>query len=357
MFHNIDRHLFTRLVTSLGREPGEASPVMAYLIWLEKMSKDFRLVSKLLNWPDHLLNDLVNESILVLNCIGSDHFQHHHENNVASFIDRLPLTQTVTRTTVTLRYLHENRVTIIRAVKKIMTDVCERAFNDIVQKVEHDKAMILRGQNVMMMNNVVVNNNVNNNNNNNIVGGGNMLGNFVYYNSSDPLGLVSQNRMNSEGRSNTSIINNNNVNNVGVNAWSNIGVGGFDVPNASDYNPTAEEILGDNDVINEMFKRLDMNNNMNNNNNNNSIEEMMLRNVAQDDRTIFLTFSKGYPISEAEVRDYFSRLVHSLISHIYSLKWLVRFSFFRKIFKIILEVNLEDLSIFFFNFLDFNNNI
>ncbi|KAF7811612.1 mitochondrial intermembrane space import and assembly protein 40-like protein [Senna tora] len=52
-FHKIDRILFTRLVVSLGRDPGEAMKVVAYLVWLEKMSKDFdciiSAVTKIIN--------------------------------------------------------------------------------------------------------------------------------------------------------------------------------------------------------------------------------------------------------------------------------------------------------------------
>ncbi|KAF7811604.1 uncharacterized protein G2W53_032580 [Senna tora] len=49
-----------------------------------------------------------------------------------------------------------------------------------------------------------------------------------------------------------------------------------------------------------------------------SIEEERMNNIVpRDERTIFLTFSKGYPISEAEVRDYFSRRFGDIIEGIY----------------------------------------
>ncbi|KAF7811598.1 uncharacterized protein G2W53_032574 [Senna tora] len=170
--------LFTRLVVSLGRDPGEAMKVVAYLVWLEKRSKDFRLVSKLLHWPDPSLNDLANEAILALNCIESDHFPYH-----VNIIGVLRLTQSVTQKCVTIRYLHENRVSIICAVTKIIND---------------------------------------------------------------------------------------------------------------------DEIFDD---ANELLR---------------SIEEERMNNIVpRDDRTIFLTFSKGYPISEAEVRDYFSRRFGDIIEGIY----------------------------------------
>ncbi|KAF7811630.1 uncharacterized protein G2W53_032606 [Senna tora] len=232
-FHKIDRILFTRLVVSLGRDPGEAMKVVAYLVWLEKRSKDFRLVSELLHWPDPSLNDLANEAILALNCIESDHFPYD-----VNIIGVLPLTQSVTQKCVTIRYLHENRVSIICAVRKIINDVCLRAFPDIVQEIQHEKEQ-------KVMNNSV----------------GNIFGKFIYYNPPQAIGIVPQ----------------------------RIGIA-----------VSQDEIFDD---ANELLR---------------SIEEERMNNIVpRDDRTIFLTFSKGYPISEAEVRDYFSRRFGDIIEGIY----------------------------------------
>ncbi|XP_054786014.1 uncharacterized protein LOC129292489 [Prosopis cineraria] len=130
-FHNIDRILFTRLLASLGREPNEAMQVMAYLIWLENMTKDFRLVSNLLHASDALLNDLVNEVVFALICIESNQLPRD-----ANAVNDLRLTEGVTRRSVTVRYLLENRACIIGAITKIINDVCIRAFTDIVQRVK-----------------------------------------------------------------------------------------------------------------------------------------------------------------------------------------------------------------------------
>ncbi|KAF7811634.1 uncharacterized protein G2W53_032610 [Senna tora] len=232
-FHKIDRILFTRLVVSLGRDPGEAMKVVAYLVWLEKWSKDFRLVSKLLHWPDPSLNDLANEAILALNCVESDHFPYD-----ANIIGVLPLTQSVTQKCVTIHYLHENRVSVICAIRKIINEVCLRAFPDIVQEIEHEKEQNL-------MNNSV----------------GNIFGQFICYNSPQAIGIVPQ----------------------------RIGIA-----------VSQDEIFDD---ANELFRSID--------------EERMNNIVPPDDRTIFMTFSKGYPILEAEVRDYFSRRFGDVIEGIY----------------------------------------
>ncbi|KAF7811644.1 uncharacterized protein G2W53_032620 [Senna tora] len=204
-FHKINRILFTRLVVSLGHDPGEAMKVVAYLVWLEKRSKDFRLVSKLLHWPDPSLKDLANKAILALNCIESYHFPYD-----VNIIGVLPLTQSVT----------------------------QKSFPDIVQEIQHEKEQ-------KVMNNSV----------------GNIFGKFIYYNPPQAIGIVPQ----------------------------RIGIA-----------VSQDEIFDD---ANELLR---------------SIEEERMNNIVpRDERTIFLTFSKGYPISEAEVRNYFSRRFGDIIEGIY----------------------------------------
>ncbi|KAI9098462.1 hypothetical protein K1719_025087 [Acacia pycnantha] len=237
-FHSIDRILFTRLLVSLGREANEAMQVMAYLIWLEKMSRDFRLVSKLLDASDYLLHELVNEVVLALVCIETDQFPR--DSNV---LKDLRLTQSVTHTSLTIPYLLQNRVAIIQAVTKIINDVCIKAFTDIVQKVEGEKAVIKRSLTNPMVQ-------------------------PVYYDSTDH--VVPQH--------NNTIAN-----------WCR-------------YEPQSNHHqMMDCDV----FKGLELS------------PSGARRNVPPDERTIFLTFSKGYPISEAEVRDYFSRRYGDMIEEVY----------------------------------------
>ena len=44
--------------------------------------------------------------------------------------------------------------------------------------------------------------------------------------------------------------------------------------------------------------------------------------VSADERTIFLTFSKGYPISENEVREFFTRYDYIFVTY----KFITKFS-------------------------------
>lgn len=193
MFHNIDRLLFTRLVHSLGRDPGESMQVIALWIWLEQVGQCRDLVGNMLTWPATLITSLADEAVLLLTCI---------ENSKNIDDVHVPLTQRMTKDGVSLKYFHENRLAIIHGVTWNINEVCAKAFLDILPTVND----IAVQRSVLRSNEIVK-----------------MLGRIGISSSSDEQ---------------------------------------------------------------EMNK-----------------EEL----VPQDERTVFLTFSKGYPLSENEIKDFFTR--------------------------------------------------
>lgn len=129
MFHAIDRKLFSRLVFNLGRDPAVATQIMALWLWLEMVGREIDMVSfKLLSLPDALLYELFEESVVALACIESDIFPF-----VSESADSIPLIKNLTKTGVSLRFFHDNRIGIIQEVTKITREVCQRAFEDIVK--------------------------------------------------------------------------------------------------------------------------------------------------------------------------------------------------------------------------------
>lgn len=250
MFHTIDRTLFTRLVFNLRREPAEATQVMALWLWLEMVGEEIDMVySKILSLPDALLIALVDESLMALDCIVSDNFPFAD----VSSADNIPLIQHLTKSGVSLRFFHDNRTGIIRGVTRIINEVCVRAFEDIVKLAK----------------------------------GAEKIANFPV-NFSGPLM------------------------NPSLPAWySNPGVGvrpprhvgpleilqGFDPYDLS----VQRHIL--NTEIGEVLSRLNLSAGT-------GEEE---KEVPPDDRTIFLTFSKGYPISQNELKEFFTRYVRTMI--------------------------------------------
>ncbi|KAL5569227.1 hypothetical protein UlMin_025802 [Ulmus minor] len=132
-FHSIDRRVFTRLVYSLNRDPLESLRLMALWLWLEVAVKGFMPASQaIILLTDKALEELINESILILKYIEREVFPFAFDSS-----PHLPTIQRVTRCNyLTLRYFHDHRHVVHRGVGSKMDDVCARAFDDIIEQRE-----------------------------------------------------------------------------------------------------------------------------------------------------------------------------------------------------------------------------
>lgn len=262
-FHNIDRQLFTRLVVVLGRDTSQSTHVMAFIMWLEKQCKDMKMIKNMLQWSDTMIDSLADEVILVLNCVESSQFPYDDVVND----ETLPLIKNILQNNVAnLKYFYDNRVTIIGAVTKLLNNVCVRAFIDIVHEVQYMKAM--KEQNLQIAN---------------IYGTDPYAKQAVYYTPLPSVTFVSQQvaiptPQWSEGNSSSQETN------------INPPLETCDVSYQTDFNQNLNELLA---MLNETSITTSASDGK--------------KEVLVDDRIIFMTFSKGYPISEAEVREFFAR--------------------------------------------------
>lgn len=295
LFHTLDRKLFTRLVFNLGRDPAESTQVMALWMWLEKKGKEIYLVNKLLHTlPDVLLNVMADESVMVLNCIGSDDFPYS-----SSLEPEIPVIQSTTKTDVTLKFFHEHRLGILRGVTDLFNQVCLRAFQDIL----HPEYMI-NTQGGPPSQNV----------------GGNFIYNpmfpFVFH---DPSGVVPgftqyhhpqgvgvphgvfpqyfpphQHQHQPQPQPHI----------LAAGGSSSSNVGGF-FPRATfdPYDLAVQRQIMNNE-IGDLFSRMQLKDDTSNVDR--ETQTAADQEVPIDDRTIFLTFSKGYPISENEINEFFN---------------------------------------------------
>ncbi|KAK4436044.1 hypothetical protein Salat_0768100 [Sesamum alatum] len=131
LFHSIDRELYTRLIHNLGRDPAESVQVMAFWMWLEREGNDMNLIRRMLSLPPALLNELAEEAAACLKCVEKDEF--HFGDGSGYEITLLP--EILSSRVVSLRFFHENRIAVLRGVTKIINSVCSRAFNDILQRL------------------------------------------------------------------------------------------------------------------------------------------------------------------------------------------------------------------------------
>ncbi|XP_020229221.1 uncharacterized protein LOC109810223 [Cajanus cajan] len=263
IFHNIDRQLFSRLVVGLGHDTSQSTHVMAFIMWLEKQCKDMKMVKNILQWPEAKLDSLAGEAILVLNCIESSQFPHDGVVNDKG----LPLIKSIMRNNaISLKYFYDNRVTIIDELTKLLSNVCERAFIDIVQQVQYTKAM--EEQHLKIAN---------------IYGAGPYIKQMVYYTPLPGVNIVPHQQVAistpqwSEGSYNTSSVANPPQETT------------YDVSVQKECNPNFNELMA---MLNHTSEN---------------------KEVPVDDRIIFMTFSRGYLISEVEVRDFFLRMYGDIV--------------------------------------------
>ncbi|XP_027364371.1 uncharacterized protein LOC113871470 [Abrus precatorius] len=275
-FHNIDRQLFIRLVVGLGRDTSESTHVMAFILWLENLSQNMTIVKNLLQWPDTKLNYLVDEVTLVLECIENSDFPYNDDVNQ----NGLPLIQFLIRDkTKPLKYFHSKRVNIVSAVTKLFNDVCVKAFTDIVQQVQHERAtMNERNFQIENMYGAVPDPYM-------------QMQQVMYYVPTPSVTIVPQ----------QVLVTTPQLGEGSSSSWSgaiNPPLETFDVSNQNDFNQIYDEVmtmLNHTTITSTGDEKMD---------------------VPANDRTIFMTFSKGYPISEAEVREFFSRRYGDIIETI-----------------------------------------
>ncbi|XP_050211852.1 uncharacterized protein LOC126662008 [Mercurialis annua] len=269
IFHNIDRVLYKRLVLNLDRDSTQSMQVLGFWIWLERSGHVSNFVKKMLSLPDTLINSMADEAVICLNCIESDENFYY---NYATSNDIIPLIHCVTKTGVSLQFFHENRLNILRAVSKIVSQVCLRAFEDILKQAEKLKSMVGGKQEMTKM----------------------------------PFGYYGHSVTNNSSSNNPAVLPmsyeyNTIHHQLGNSQFKASGGGGYSGNLLHGFDSYNNDLGVQRQVmdIGDLLRNIQINNS--------SEEETDFMNVPMDDRTIFLTFSKGYPISEDEVKDFFTR--------------------------------------------------
>ncbi|GAB2228947.1 hypothetical protein Droror1_Dr00023081 [Drosera rotundifolia] len=261
-FHAIDRSLFTALIFPLGRDVDQSIHIMALWLWLERQTLGDSLVRPLLSLPLRLVDSICDETVLCFKAMELD--DSLCGPLFGYFGVDIPLLQSMLRKDISLRFFHENRDIVLRGVGRIVNVVCARAFVDIVEYRRNASTLFYPG--AISDNNIGVNPVV--------VRDANVV--------PPMLGPVAAEHV-SGSRDHTPVVDDSNAY-------------GFE---ASQRFMLPEQI--------EEFER--------------SFVNMKGSEEEEDDvpvyeRTIFLTFSKGYPISHHEVHDFFNGLFGDVIEAI-----------------------------------------
>ncbi|GFS33778.1 hypothetical protein Acr_00g0030550 [Actinidia rufa] len=135
LFHDMDRRLYIILTNDLCRDPVESMRIMALWLWLERSSFS-HVVKKVSSLPQFLINELADEAVACLNCLTTNPFLPLSELNYD-----IPMTQSLMDNEISLHYFHQNRLTAIQGIAKVINDVCARLLTDLMQQaIERNNA-------------------------------------------------------------------------------------------------------------------------------------------------------------------------------------------------------------------------
>ncbi|KAF6146747.1 hypothetical protein GIB67_009033 [Kingdonia uniflora] len=120
--HTIERKIFKRLVSNLGRDIGVSMQIIALWLWLEQMGFP-SVIHQVSGLPDIVLNSLAEEAVTCLRSL----------ENRSSFQGRdiLFTLNLMERYGISLQFIHENQICALKEVTSILVERCMRAFSDI----------------------------------------------------------------------------------------------------------------------------------------------------------------------------------------------------------------------------------
>ncbi|KAL6952823.1 hypothetical protein U1Q18_047401 [Sarracenia purpurea var. burkii] len=325
-FHAIDRDLYSRLIFGLHRDPAESMQVMGLWLWLERYGPDSLLVEKILSTHLPVVNGLAEETVACLKSAEGDGFSSDSdETNDIPLLRRL-----LGNPGLSLRYFHDNRIAVLRGVSKIVSKVCARAFEDIIRQSYGNS-----NNNPRFM----VSSNVGNAGEGSSSGGGVVAPPLMLAGGGGEVSGVANERGTEMLGSNFS--NPSSGYNLplfpAVGGFSGMGYGGLTGAGPSvppDYGLSSDRSGVPRYPVPaaaglQFYDAYDLRNQLQWQvwNHEEDVGEMLGRislagagdekDVPPDVRTIFLTFSKGYPISENEVKEFFVRKFGELIEAIH----------------------------------------
>lgn len=143
--HSMDRKLYSILVFELERDPKVSVNIIALWVWLEQgLFND--VVPKILLLPIKLINGLADEAVACLRCITDTMYLF------SSDASEISLTQNLLGKQLSLNFFHENRVKASCGIRMVVENVCVKVLKDLIEMAIKRKTerQLLRTQMVRM---------------------------------------------------------------------------------------------------------------------------------------------------------------------------------------------------------------
>ena len=132
-FHNIDRQVYTRLVTEIGLDLLTSKKIVAFWFWIE--TEGFRhLIMNLVSLATPILSAVAMEAITCLDVLYSLGFVDVHEDT--------PFMRCLVSQGFSLEAIYERRDRGLKVIERFIKDVCDDVFSDIFPEYKANEVKV-----------------------------------------------------------------------------------------------------------------------------------------------------------------------------------------------------------------------
>ncbi|KAL5998138.1 hypothetical protein ACLOJK_009073 [Asimina triloba] len=129
-FHKIERGLFIRFVFHMGRDPIQSMQFIALWLWLEEVGFP-NITSKLKALSTQVVEAAIQESEACLDCLRRAAEAGPWADPALAFDDNVPVLAGLMERAFSLRFLRENRDAAVLGISYVLSNVCARIFEDL----------------------------------------------------------------------------------------------------------------------------------------------------------------------------------------------------------------------------------
>ncbi|KAJ4953673.1 hypothetical protein NE237_030505 [Protea cynaroides] len=119
-FHSIEKKLFSRLVIDLKRDIPLAIQVITFWIWLEEAGYP-NIIMKLLTLSNTVIRFVTNEAMVCLDCIKTGRIP-------SPPLDDIPFMHLITKKGISLQFFIDNRSEVIEGLLRVIENINSRRF-------------------------------------------------------------------------------------------------------------------------------------------------------------------------------------------------------------------------------------
>lgn len=125
IFHGVDRELYTFLVRDLRRNPLECLQIMGLWLWLERLGTS-RVINKVRAMPPTIIDILADEAITCLKLLNNGAFMSFDDDDV-------PFTNNILKKAVSMQFFINYHDIVLKEIHDLVIEVCIPVLADIVE--------------------------------------------------------------------------------------------------------------------------------------------------------------------------------------------------------------------------------